>query len=119
MKSRSPALSPAALASVASRKTAKVQQKLRVAEVELHEANAILVEAVPTHNAQEIDEAVQRNIAAEEKVHEATQELEEVKELLCDAHLAGTNKRATKKGLSGHGSKSLIGLLGNRPSKPS
>jgi hypothetical protein len=107
---QSPALTQAALVSTAGRKADKVQRKLQQAEAELHNANGILVKAVPTHDQQEIDAALKQNVAAEEKVHDAAEELEIVKELLSDsgpdAQTAGA--AATPQGQTGQGVKSLI-----------
>jgi hypothetical protein len=109
MKSQSPALTQAALVATAGRKAHKVQHKLKQAEAELHTANEILVKAVPTRDKQDIDSAVQQNIAAEEKVHDAAEELQVVKELLSDAEAGRQGSSMTNsKGQSGDGVKSLI-----------
>jgi hypothetical protein len=109
MKSQSPALTQAALVATAGRKTHKVQRKLQQAEAELHTANEILVKAVPTHDTKDIDSAVKQNIAAEEKVHDAAEELHVVKELLSDAEASTQGiSTASSAGQTGHGVKSLI-----------
>jgi len=115
MKARSPALTQATLTATASRKAEKVQRKLKQAEAELHVANGILVKAVPTRDRQDIDAALEQNVAAEEKVHEAAEELEVVKELLADAEPAiGVEPSETTPGQSGQGVKSLIPHLSRR-----
>lgn len=113
MKSQSPALTQAALVATAGRKAHKVQRKLKQAESELHAANGILANAKArqTPDKQEIGVAVEQNVAAEEKVHDAAEELQVVKQLLAeadaDAHAsASSGSRAT--GQSGDGVKSLI-----------
>jgi hypothetical protein len=109
MKSQSPALTQAALVATAGRKAQKVQRKLKQAETELHTANEILVKAVPTRDKQDIDSAVQQNIAAEEKVHDAAEELQVVKELLSDVEAGAQGTSITNStGQSGDGVKSLI-----------
>lgn len=110
MKAQSPALTPASLVSTAGRKAKRVQRKLQEAEAELHMANELLVQAVPTRDKESIDAALNQNVAAEEKVHDAAQELEVVNALLSDA---GETARATgtlpnAQGQTGQGAKSLI-----------
>jgi hypothetical protein len=109
MKAQHPALTKEALASAAGRKAEKVQRKLQEAEAELHTANELLVEAVPKHDQQEIEDALKQNVAAEEKVHEAAEELEVVKELLAEAGPATAPAGPARTGgQSGRGVKSLI-----------
>ena len=113
MKSPSPALTQAALVSTAGRKTHKVERKLKQAEAELHTANGILVKAnaAPARDKQQMDIAVKQNVAAEEKVHEAAEELQVVKELLSEAETEGsarTSAASASTGRSGDGVKSLI-----------
>lgn len=109
MKAQNPAMTDAALASAAARKAEKVQRKLHQAEAELHSANKTLVEAVPKHDQREIEDALKQNIAAEEKVHDAAEELEVVKELLSNAEpSAGAGMPTRQAGQTGHGVKSLI-----------
>jgi hypothetical protein len=114
---QSPALTQAALVATAGRKADKVQRKLQQAEAELHSANGVLVKAVPRHDQQEIDAALQQNVAAEEKVHDAAEELEVVKELLSDAEPDGrsADAAAAAQGQTGQGVKSLIPYLSRRP----
>jgi hypothetical protein len=115
MNARNPALTQADLASAAGRKAVKVQRKLQEAEAELHTANEILVQAVPTHDQQNIEDALKQNVAAEEKVHEAAEELEEVKELLSDAETEQQSKsQPNSAGQTGDGVKSLIPHLSGR-----
>jgi hypothetical protein len=121
MKSQSPALTQAALVATAGRKAHKVQRKLKLAETELHTANEILVKAKgkQARDKQEMEIAVKQNAAAEEKVHDAAEELEVVKELLAEAD-ADAHARASSGGLaagrSGDGVKSLMPHLERRRS---
>jgi hypothetical protein len=119
MKSQSPAVTQAALVATAGRKTHKVQRKLKEAEAELHTANEILVKAKAkeARDKQDMEIAVEQNAAAEEKVHDAAEELQVVKQLLAeadaDAHTsASSGSRST--GQSGDGVKSLIAHLERR-----
>ena len=82
MKAQSPAVTQASLVSTAGRKAKRVQRKLKEAEAELHTANEILVEAVPANDKESIDAALEQNVAAKEKVHDAAEELEVVNALL-------------------------------------
>jgi hypothetical protein len=120
MKAQAPAITQAALVATAGRKADKVQRKLQQAEAELHTANTILVKAVPTNNRKAIDSAVEQNVAAEEKVHDAAEELQVVKELLADADaeaiILGTPEPHSK-GQSGDGVKSLMPHLARRRSR--
>jgi hypothetical protein len=121
MNSRNPVLTPDAIASAAARKTAKVQRKLRAAESELRTANTVLRNAGPADAQRDIGEALAENTAAEQKVHEATDELEVVAELLCaatgdsSAH-ADTAQVAGAKpmGRSGQGTRSLMPHLSRK-----
>jgi hypothetical protein len=119
MKAQSPAITQATLVATAGRKADKVQRKLQQAEAELHTANKILVKAVPTHDRKEIDSAVLQNVAAEEKVHDAAEELQVVKELLADADAESIMLGAAatgSTGRSGDGVKSLMPHLERRRS---
>jgi hypothetical protein len=116
MKPQSTALTSASLVSTAGRKAKRVQRKLQEAEAELHTANELLVQAVPTRDQGSIDTALEQNVAAEEKVHDAAEELEVVHALLSDA---GETAQATgtlpnAKGQTGQGAKSLIPHLNQR-----
>lgn len=120
MKTYTPALTASALAAAASKKTAKVQRQLIAAEAELQSASAALTEALPAGAGPEVKAALAHNVAAEEKVHEATEDLEAVKELLSDAvadkpaaeHKGVTKvKRKPAAGKSGEGAKSLMAHL--------
>jgi hypothetical protein len=117
MKSHSPALTQAALVATAGRKTHKVHRKLKQAEAELHTANEILVKAKakPARDKQAMEIAVRQNVAAEEKVHDAAEELQVVKQLLAEAD-ADTHASASSgaTGQSGDGVKSLIPHLERR-----
>ena len=117
MKAQSPALTQAALVSTAGRKAKRVQRKLKEAEAELHTANEILVEAVPANDQERIDAALEQNVAAKEKVHDAAEELEVVNALLSDDDqpVQATNETPASKGKTGQGAKSLIPHLKQRP----
>lgn len=114
MNSRNPVLTPGAIATAAGKKTVKVQRKLRVAESELRTANSVLRKAVPKNAHRDIDEALAESTAAEQKVHEATDELEVVTELLgaaagdADAGAVDEGAAAKPKGRSGQGVRSLM-----------
>lgn len=84
MKRPTPALTAEAIAAAASKKTAKAQRQLVAAEAELQISSAALQEALPTGAGAKVKAALQHNVAAEEKVHEAAEDLETVKELLSD-----------------------------------
>jgi hypothetical protein len=121
MKAQSRALTPASLVSTAGRKAKRVQRKLQEAEAELHTANELLVQAVPTRDQESIDAALEQNVAAEEKVHDAAQELEVVNALLSDA---GETAQATgtlpnAQGQTGQGAKSLIPHLNQKTASSS
>ncbi|MGZ5195158.1 MAG: hypothetical protein ACXWJM_08325 [Ramlibacter sp.] len=120
MTSRNPVLTPDALASAAGKKTVKVQRKLRAAEGELRTANTVLRKAVPKNARRDIDEALAENTAAEQKVREATDELEVVSELLGaaagDSHAGAADEGAgdEPKGRSGQGARSLLPHLSRK-----
>lgn len=82
MKKTVPAVDPAALSKLARGKTRRVAQKLQVAEQELHTANTALMDALPPKVRREVTDALDKSASAEEKVREATEELEVVTELL-------------------------------------
>jgi hypothetical protein len=108
MKPHSPAITTDALTSVAGRKTRKVQKKLQEAEVDMRSANEVLAHAAaPSADTKEVHDAVERNAIAEKKVHEATEELEVVKEILDHAEGAGP-ATPPPAGRSGQGVKSLL-----------
>jgi hypothetical protein len=117
MKFHTPALTSSAIAAAASKKTAKVQRQLIAAEAELQSASAALMEALPAGAGTEVRAALEHNVAAEEKVHEAAEDLEAVKELLSDVVVespAADHKvhvrirRKPAAGKSGEGAKSLM-----------
>jgi hypothetical protein len=99
-----PAITPQTLATVASRKTRRVQRKLHDAEKDMRSADEVL-EHGP--HAREVDEALERNAAARRKVHEAVEELEVVKELLENAE-AKEARGPSSSGKTGHGVRSLL-----------
>lgn len=67
----------------AAAKTAEVQQELAVAEAELHLTNTVLGRALPDPEKQgDVRKAVEQNSAIEERVGEAAEELQEVRDLL-------------------------------------
>jgi hypothetical protein len=113
MKSQSPALTQGAIVATAGRKAHKVHSKLQQAEAELHTTNEILADAtaMPMPDKKQIDVAVKQNAAAEEKVHDAAEELQVVKELLseADGELHAQARVAPRpNGQTGDGVKSLI-----------
>ncbi|MEO8656519.1 MAG: hypothetical protein ABI409_20525 [Ramlibacter sp.] len=117
MTSHTPALTAEAIAAAASKKTAKVQRQLVAAEAELQIASAALAEALPAGASAKVKAALKHNVAAEEKVHEAAEDLEAVKELLSDASLneAPAERRILPRprkkpaaGRSGEGTRSLM-----------
>lgn len=119
MNSSNPVLTPDAIANAAGKKTVKVQRKLRAAEGELRSANSVLRRAVPKNARRDIDEALAESTAAEQKVHEANDELEVVTELLGAAGDAGPGaadeaRPAAAKGRSGQGSRSLMPHLSRK-----
>jgi hypothetical protein len=116
MKPQSAALTQASLVSTAGRKAKRVQKKLHEAEAELHTANEILVKAVPTRDKESIDAALEQNVAAEEKVHDAAEELEVVTALLSDADQTAqaTGMLPGARGRTGQGARSLIPHLNQR-----
>ena len=79
MKRHTPALTAEAIAAAASKQTAKVQQQLVAAETELQIASAALLEALPAGAGAEVQAALEHNVAAEQKVHAAAEELEAVR----------------------------------------
>lgn len=123
--SKTSAVSATDLASTAGIKAAKVQRKLKAAEVELSRTNAVLVKELPPKERKLVAEAIKDNQAAEEKVREAADELEVVSELLTDAQAVdaapkgGKGNKSVATGKTGQGAKSLIPhLRHNDASKP-
>lgn len=108
MKTSVSAVAPSALNKLARGKTRKVAQKLQVAEQELHTANAALLDTLPPALKEEVGEALDKSLSAEEKVREATEELEVVTELLAlqEAQEDGGLPPAGQK--SGHGAESVM-----------
>ncbi len=98
------AVTPQSLASVAGRKTRRVQKKLHDAEKDMRSADEVL-EHVP--HAKEVDEALERNADARRKVHEAVEELDLVKEILENAD-AKEPTRPSSEGKTGQGVRSLL-----------
>jgi phosphoglycerate-specific signal transduction histidine kinase len=67
----------------AAARSAQIQQDLLVAEAELQLTNTVLGRAkAPDHHEDDVKKAVAQNVAIEEKVGEAAQDLQEVTELL-------------------------------------
>jgi hypothetical protein len=99
-----PALTPQSLASVAGRKTRRVQKKLHDAEMDMRFADEVL-EHGP--HAKEIEEALERNANARRKVHEAAEELDVVKEILENTD-AREPTRPSSPGKTGQGVRSLL-----------
>jgi hypothetical protein len=98
------AVTPQSLASVAGRKTRRVQKKLHEAERDMRSADEVL-EHGP--HAKEVEEALERNATARRKVHEAVEELDLVKEILENAD-AKEQTAAPSPGKTGHGARSLL-----------
>lgn len=121
MTRHTPAVAPAALQAAARKRTLRVQRKLEVAENELHRANDVLAEAIPRRDVQQISSAVEDNLAAEEKVREAAEELQIVQELLADEAQTAASKAIDSKvgGASGQGVQSLIPHLSRGSARPS
>jgi chromosome segregation ATPase len=119
MKSQSQAITQAALVATAGRKAHKVQRQLQQAETELHTANHILAKAKAkqTRDKEELDIAVKQNVAAEEKIHDAAEELQVVKELLADAESDTPPNGSSVSGATGDGVRSLIPHLERRRSR--
>src|SRR5207253_743914 len=99
--SPTPAITPQALAHAARRKTGGVQRKLQEAEADIRTANNVLTQPPEEMDEEDVREAADRSVAAEQKVHDATEELEVVKELL--VHAAGDGEPLSGSGNSGDG----------------
>jgi len=82
MKQTVSAVALAALSKLARGKTRKVAQKLQLAEQELNTANIALMDALPPKVKDQVTDALEKSQSAEEKVREASDELEVVTELL-------------------------------------
>lgn len=102
-------------------KTEKVQQDLEVAEAELHMANTVLVQSLPASPERDevVELALQQNVAVEDKVHDAAEELLAVTELLKkdEAIIAVLQKALAAKtgtGKSGEGAQSAMEQLSNQ-----
>ncbi len=120
MKAQVPAVTHAAMVNVAGRKARKVQRKLLDAEADLHAANGVLSGAVPAKDNAKVEAALEQNIAAEEKVHEASEELEIVKHLLDNVQgdpATVDDAPAPKRG-SGEGLQSLVPHMTQRANAP-
>ena len=103
----------------ARKRTEKVEKDLEVAREELQMANKVLVK--PSRRDAAPDElaalAVLQNIAVEEKVSDAVEELKEVTALLKDAEQVVADAERGPVGRSGEGASSVIQHLPDR-SKP-
>lgn len=115
MKPQPSVLTPAAVAAAAGRKAKKVQAKLTAADAELKASIKVLDQPKVEHDSAEVKAALKHNLAAEEKVQEATEELEVVTELLNDVKDALPVNGATP-GRSGEGANSAIPHLKNSSS---
>ena len=94
-------------------KSDQVQEELQDAVKSLSSANAVLSGPLPTAQAvSAIAGAVKQNLEAESKVHDARQELENVKELIHEAQIAQAAGDPTRN--SGEGTASIIGHLEDR-----
>ena len=112
MKPQPSVLTAAATASAAGRKAKRIQRKLTLAESELQASIKVLAKPENKSTGAEVKDALKHNVAAEIKVHEATEELEVVAQLLTDVKDAlptGT----VQQGRSGEGAKSTIPHLRN------
>jgi len=112
MTPSSPVITPQSLAHAARRKARRVQEKLKVAEEEISTANTVLTQPIEDLEQDQVREAVELNTDAEQKVHDATEELEIVKELL--AHASGAPSTLQSGKHSGDGVKSLLDKLAGR-----
>jgi len=108
----SPTFTAQALAHAARRKAGRVQRKLQEAEVDIRSANTVLTQPPEELDEEDMREAADLNVAAEQKVHDATEELEVVKELL--VHAAGDPATLPPAGHNGDGVKSLLDKLTGR-----
>jgi hypothetical protein len=94
-------------------KTGQVQEELDDAAQALSGANAALASPLSTAQAgAAIAGAVKHTIEAESKVQDATQELENVKELLQEAQIAQAAGEAARN--SGEGTASILGYFEGR-----
>jgi len=97
----------------AIKKTDDVQENLQEAAEALSGANAVLSGPLtPSQEAASLAGAVQQNLEAEAKVHNATQELETVKGLLQEVQVAQTAAQAGRN--SGEGTASILGYFEGR-----
>jgi len=123
MKTQTPALTASSLAQTAGKKARKIRRKLDTAEAELQATNRMLARPPPHMPASEVAQALKHNTAAAAEVHEATEELDVVAELLDDAHalqdletgLDGETQPAGH-GKSGEGARSALPHLRNQNS---
>ncbi len=119
MKPHPPALTHDAIAVAASKKTLKVRRQLRAAESELHAANELLAEAIAHPGATEVENALERNLAAETQVHQANEELGTVSELLnLDAAADRPASGQAPGSRSGHGVQSVLAHLRQHRGQP-
>ena len=114
MKPQPSVLTAAATASAAGRKAKRIQRKLTLAESELQASIKVLAKPDSKRPSAEVKDALKHNVAAETKVHEATEELEVVAQLLSDVKDALPVPPGTvQPGRSGEGAKSTIPHLRN------
>ena len=102
-------------------KTRKVQNDVREAESDLHEANAVLkdntVGTVVTKA--DVKAALEQNLQVEDQLHEAVKELEVVTKLLEVAEAGKEKGQGTEAGArSGHGAESALRHLRAGPGQP-
>jgi hypothetical protein len=109
-------MAPGTLTQLARGKTRKVQRQLKVAEDELREANATLLEVLPEEVSREVGDALRQASAAEDKVREAEAELEVVSKLLTvEAGSVEDGTAALKAQGSGEGTRSLLPHIDTDP----
>jgi hypothetical protein len=103
----------AKILSEAIEKTDQVQEELENAAQALNETNAVLSNPLSTAQAvSAVAGAVQQNIAAEAKVQDAAQELENVKELIADAQIAQAAGQRERQ--AGEGTASILAYFEGR-----
>ena len=110
---KKPATRSAKILTDAIVKTDQVQEELVDAAQALSGANAALASPLSTAQAvSAIAGAVKQTLAAETKVQDATQELEQVKDLLQEAQVAQAGGEAVRN--TGEGTASILGYFEGR-----
>jgi hypothetical protein len=94
-------------------KTGQIQEELQDAAQALNESNAVLSNPLSTAQAvSAVAGAVKQNIAAESKVQDAAQELENVKGLIEDAQIAQASGQRDRQ--AGEGTASILAYFEGR-----